>query len=92
MAPSALHEDLRSAGYPSFVHVGRSFDTSIGQPTGAAKGWPTHLDSPLAWNGAQFHTESEYTYNLTDEDIAEIGQALEIFKGIVGYIASYIRH
>jgi hypothetical protein len=44
------------------------------------KGWPMYLDSPLAWDGAQFQSEEEYTYLLTDQDKLEIETALASFK------------
>jgi hypothetical protein len=36
--------------------------------------------SPLAWDGKSFQNEGEYDYNLTVEEIGEIGEALKNFQ------------
>ena len=47
---------------------------------GLPKGFPTNLNSPLAWKGSDFHDEKWVT-TITAEDIKEIKQAVEHFKG-----------
>ena len=44
------------------------------------KGFPRDLQSPLAWKGSDFHSE-EWMTTFTVEDIKEIKQAVEHFKG-----------
>lgn len=44
-------------------------------------GWPKHLNSPLAWSGNDFENEDAYIHLLTDEEKAEIDNALIQFKG-----------
>jgi hypothetical protein len=45
------------------------------------KGWPLHLDSPMAWTGSEFKSDSSYTYTLSTGEIIEIEAAVEHFKG-----------
>lgn len=42
---------------------------------------PTTLSGQLVWSGQDFHHNSLYALCLTSEDIAEVEQALEAFKG-----------
>ena len=44
-------------------------------------GFPSTLDSKLAWKGSDFKNEDAYVCHLTEEDIAEIRFTLEKFKG-----------
>jgi hypothetical protein len=44
-------------------------------------GWPKHLNSPLAWTGADFPKEETYVHQLSHEEKADIEKALEYFKG-----------
>jgi len=46
------------------------------------RSWPAHLNSPLAWEGADFKSEAEYTYFLNLEEKLEIDMALDYFKSI----------
>jgi hypothetical protein len=48
--------------------------------------WPAHLDSPLAWEGADFKSEAEYTYFLNLEEKLEIDMALDYFKCLLPLI------
>ncbi|KAI0602175.1 hypothetical protein F4775DRAFT_227399 [Biscogniauxia sp. FL1348] len=53
---------------------------SGGLPTSVPDGWPTRLEGPLVWSKNDFQNESEYVYNLTDADKAELETALKRFK------------
>lgn len=45
-------------------------------------GFPKHIDSPLAWTGAEVETkESEWKLDLTAEEIVAIDAALAKFEG-----------
>lgn len=44
------------------------------------KSWPAHIDSQMAWEGATFKSEAEYTYVLSPEEKLEINEALAYFK------------
>lgn len=46
-------------------------------------GYPHVLDSPLAWSGGQFTTDSDYVLRLTEGHLEEINHALQQFKGRV---------
>ena len=39
------------------------------------------LEAPLVWTGDDFKSASDYTYTLTNEEVNEIENALEHFKG-----------
>lgn len=53
-----------------------------GLPTAIPSGFPQRLDGPLAWKGEDFEDhEHKYVYQLSVEDIKEIDDALESFKG-----------
>ncbi len=45
-------------------------------------GFPVFLDSKLAWSTSEVSSVLEYTYHLTQEDRAEIDDALKSFKGL----------
>jgi hypothetical protein len=44
--------------------------------------WPTHVRSPLVWDGNDFEDEQEYIEVLSIQDQAEIKAAVTHFKGI----------
>jgi hypothetical protein len=44
------------------------------------KGFPTYLDSPLAWNGFTMDRHPRALYTLTQADCQELDQALSAFK------------
>lgn len=43
--------------------------------------WTSQLNSKLAWTGRDFQDDSQYIVSLSEEDLAEINQALLSFKG-----------
>ncbi|OTB02120.1 hypothetical protein M426DRAFT_62823 [Hypoxylon sp. CI-4A] len=46
-------------------------------------GYPTQLPGNLAWTGSSFSDDKlHFVYNLTEEDLAEIGSAKENFKSL----------
>jgi hypothetical protein len=51
------------------------------EPLGLPTGFSPRLDQPLAWTGAQFKDETEYVYQLTQAELAEINSGLQAFKG-----------
>lgn len=44
-------------------------------------GFPSALDSPLAWTGQQLARQSDYIHHLSENEIEEIEAALNQFKG-----------
>ncbi|KAK7970530.1 hypothetical protein PG988_009603 [Apiospora saccharicola] len=52
------------------------------EPLGLPSGYPSTLDSKLAWKGSDFQNEDSYICHLTDEDIAEVKSTLEEFKAL----------
>ncbi|KAL1842569.1 hypothetical protein VTJ49DRAFT_4852 [Mycothermus thermophilus] len=51
-----------------------------GLPTELPPGWPQALEGPLVWTSSDFPDEDVYIYHLTDQDKAEINDALAHFK------------
>ena len=51
------------------------------EPLGLPSGYPSTLDSKLAWKGSDFQNEDSYICHLTNGDIAEVKSTLENFKG-----------
>ncbi|KAK3934286.1 putative taurine catabolism dioxygenase TauD [Diplogelasinospora grovesii] len=51
-----------------------------GLPTSVPAGWPTALKGPLVWTSNDFPEENEYVYTLTNDDKAELLEALKHFK------------
>ena len=49
-------------------------------PSGICEEWPTHLNSPLAWNHCTIHKEADFTYSLSGTEIVEAESALAHFK------------
>lgn len=43
-------------------------------------GFPKRLESELVWDGATVGKEYQWSYQLTDQDIEEIDQALKHFQ------------
>lgn len=53
-----------------------------GLATSVPPGWPTRVDGPLVWTGADYDRvdESTYVYHLHPENMLEIDGALQHFK------------
>jgi hypothetical protein len=50
------------------------------------EGWPTALNSSLAWDQEQFPNQDAYIHNLSADEKTEINAALKTFKGLsIGY-------
>ncbi|KAI5796410.1 hypothetical protein EDC01DRAFT_776325, partial [Geopyxis carbonaria] len=51
-------------------------------PTTLPEGFPTELNSPLAWKGADFTGErkDEWVYSFSDAELDEIDSALQHFQ------------
>lgn len=45
-------------------------------------GFPSRLDSPLVWDGADIATKYDWTYELNDEEVEEIEAALKHFRSL----------
>ena len=43
-------------------------------------GFPSRLDSPLVWDGADIATKYNWVYELNEDEVAEIEAALAHFK------------
>lgn len=63
------------------VPKGRAPGT-LAESAGLPAGFPKRIDSSLAWTGSQYTDESQYCFNLTDDDVREAEAALESFKGM----------
>jgi hypothetical protein len=44
-------------------------------------GWPSFLDSPLAWTGDDFGNEESFVHHLSNQEKTEIRNALDHFNG-----------
>lgn len=77
MAPSALAATSDSFAQP---HIQKHYFEQEGSYADIVRLWPANLDSPLAWEGADFKSEAEYTYFLSSEEKLEINTALDYFK------------
>jgi hypothetical protein len=53
-------------------------------------GFPSALDSPLAWTGQQLARQSDYIHHLSETEIEEIEAALKHFKGELSAIGKHI--
>jgi hypothetical protein len=60
MAAGALYDRLVSIDSLDITHATQSFEKSR---NAVRKGWPAYVDSPLAWKGREFLSESQYTYS-----------------------------
>lgn len=58
-----------------------TFLPPLREVSGLPSGFPTSLDSVLAWSGPQLAVESDYVLELGEPDIAELELALQHFKG-----------
>ncbi|ORY65860.1 uncharacterized protein BCR38DRAFT_456546 [Pseudomassariella vexata] len=56
--------------------------SSPDDPCSLPTGFPVHLDSQLAWSGAQFKHHAEYVLQLTGAELSEVSSALHKFKGL----------
>lgn len=45
-------------------------------------GFPSNLESTLAWDGATVADDFQWSYQLSTQDLAEVHQALQHFKGL----------
>ncbi|KAK7941112.1 Taurine hydroxylase-like protein SAT17 [Apiospora aurea] len=52
------------------------------EPLGLPSGYPSTLDSRLAWKGSDFKDEESYVCHMTEGDVAEIKSTLEHFKAL----------
>lgn len=48
--------------------------------TSLPQGFPSRLDSPLVWDGADITTKYNWVYELNEDEVAEIEAALRHFK------------
>lgn len=56
-------------------------DPSLPQ-TPLPKGFPQQVQSPLLWEGGDWNDESQWVYNLTEEHLKEIEEAVKHFHGM----------
>ncbi|OOF93408.1 hypothetical protein ASPCADRAFT_53110 [Aspergillus carbonarius ITEM 5010] len=49
-------------------------------PTTLPLGFPSHLDSPLVWEGSEIEQRDDWIYRINDAQLDEIDQALKNFK------------
>ncbi len=48
-------------------------------------GWPKYLKSPLVWTGTDFENDGSYVHHLSEEEKADINDALEYFNGTASH-------
>lgn len=77
MAPSAISPLQHDIGSVSLSKS--NLDTPI-YDDDTVRGWPAHLASALAWSGSDFASEDQFVYELSNQDKAEIEDALAHFK------------
>lgn len=58
-----------------------TFSAPVAEAPALPAGFPDAVDSPMAWVGAHFENQSQYVHLLKPEDVMEVEQALESFKG-----------
>ncbi|MCJ1228254.1 hypothetical protein MMC12_004915 [Toensbergia leucococca] len=73
MAPGILSDS--SLAYEHAIEAPKSTDKLSSQ----VKEWPTLLTNKLAWDGAGYAVDEQYTYHLTNEDKNDIDNALKQF-------------
>ncbi|EFY90887.1 TfdA family oxidoreductase, putative [Metarhizium acridum CQMa 102] len=57
-----------------------AFPAPLVEASGLPNGFPAMLDSPLAWSGRQFESDSDYVFRLEEAHLNEIDHALQEFK------------
>ncbi|KIE03225.1 TfdA family Taurine catabolism dioxygenase TauD, partial [Metarhizium majus ARSEF 297] len=67
-----------------------AFPAPLVEVSGLPNGFPAMLDSPLAWSGRQFKSDSDYVFRLEETHLIEIDHALQEFKklGLDGDLVS----
>ncbi|KID66666.1 Taurine catabolism dioxygenase TauD/TfdA, partial [Metarhizium hybridum] len=67
-----------------------AFPAPLVEVSGLPNGFPAMLDSPLAWSGRQFKSDSDYVFRLEEAHLIEIDRALQEFKklGLDGDLVS----
>jgi hypothetical protein len=58
-----------------------AFPVPLAEVSGLPTGFPSVLDSPLAWSGSQLTNDEDYVFRLAESHLKEIDHALEQFKG-----------
>lgn len=78
---------------PTFAAAGCAIRV-VDAPAGLPEGWPRILDEAMAWTGNQFANESDYIHTLSELDLQETENALQVFKGVFLWclVASQRRH
>lgn len=64
-----------------FEERGRRRKETEELPTTLPPGFPTKLDSPLAWKSEEVENGTDWIYTLNDAQLVEIDDALKAFKG-----------
>ncbi|KAK7937585.1 uncharacterized protein PG986_014453 [Apiospora aurea] len=78
--PIAVPQPIRDAQLPAACgHGGCALSE---EPLGLPSGYPSTLDSRLAWKGSDFKDEESYVCHMTEGDVAEIKSTLEHFKAL----------
>jgi hypothetical protein len=62
-------------------HQGFKLPDPPAEMSSLPNGFPSVLDSPLAWTGQQLARQSDYIHHLSQNEIEEIEAALKHFKG-----------
>lgn len=78
-ALSLKSRKLTGSKYADVISETSTFNDDIVKPP--IQGWPTALNSGVAWDGAEFRSEEQYTYMLSKAEVREIEAALQSFKG-----------
>lgn len=52
-----------------------------GLHTSVPEGWPQSVNNRMTWTGKDFEGESQFVYQLSEEEKTEISLALQYFRG-----------
>ncbi|KAK8049733.1 hypothetical protein PG994_011463 [Apiospora phragmitis] len=78
--PVAVPQPFRDAQLPALC--GHSGCALSEEPLGLPSGYPSILDSKLAWKGPDFKDDESYVCHLTGEDVNEVKSTLGHFKAL----------
>lgn len=82
-AASVNHPDIEwLPSYDTYrARVERLAALALERPNHVPSGWPSRINAPRNWSGSEYADSSRYVVQLTEEEIAEIDEALSHFKG-----------
>jgi len=70
--------------------VQRLKSAKLERPTSVPAGWPEQLSTKRVWSGSDFANSEEFIMHLNEDDVKEIEDALEFFKGACAYCCGWL--